>query len=720
MSFYGREQVLARAGEMIAVNNPHPNSQGLRDSPRSMLIAEGCGGSGRSELIAELERRWAAKAPTAKLDALTLKRLPGHESSPTAVSILLGSAMRQLTDRVPGYKISWGRISLLLLAMSKTISVTALDDGEQEMLSRMASISRDNSMLVKLFEKFMDVPLSVPVSVGAVTVDVGPLTKSATEVAKSAAEQVSKRMGRSARQPVQHWQPALSWFAPDGDWHAAISQLVRFSLIAGEVARERDPEADSERAMTQQSALRLHADSLLMNAFLSDLAESAAHLRGRPNNFVVLLDNADWTAGEEFLAAVATARREMFRWPAAADPLAVIAAGGKPRVLDQSALAGEGSMTGVEDRSDVVRLRLDGLSSSQVIKLRDEYPWDVTEIKPPPHVIAHLVYLLTGGHCLATRLVLRELQLDPKLASKLNQLLGMPVADRIAGGGEGDEVDAWQRPPSGVAQRVLHVIAAGLTPHGVAFAQLIHDLVTLSAARHCDEARRLRGRLLTDKVHREQLFSDVLWSHRTPDGRLAMIPVARHLLQRELAARPENSEVGWESLFNALSKKPGEPDGGTGLGGEGSGSHPPTPSPPSGPDAVTAPQAVIDRLHHQLALGQTAVVTEEMADLVDREAPWPEEKWLAWLDAATVTPVPARLTIAGLPANADGLRRNVFQLITALQQLADTCAHSQARLYQIYSKISSVYTNLTEYVPPDWYLIAKRAESYRVRANQIA
>ena len=38
MTFYGREQILARVGEMIAVNNPYP------DSPKSMLIVEGCGG----------------------------------------------------------------------------------------------------------------------------------------------------------------------------------------------------------------------------------------------------------------------------------------------------------------------------------------------------------------------------------------------------------------------------------------------------------------------------------------------------------------------------------------------------------------------------------------------------------------------------------------------------------------------------------------------------
>ncbi len=245
-----------------------------------------------------------------------MKRPPGQESAPTAVTVLLGSAMRQFTDAVPGYKVSWGRVSLMLMAMVKPVSVTSLDGGEQEMLSRMASASRDHSVLENLFEWFMNLPLSVRVTAGVVAVDVGPLAKSVTE-------QVVKRLGRSARHPEQRWQPALSWFAPQGDWHAAIRELVRFSLIASESAGERD------------SARGLQADSLLMNAFLSDLAESAAVLRGRPNNFVMLLDNADCTAGEDFLAAVARARREMFRWPAAADPLAVIAAGGKPRVLDR-------------------------------------------------------------------------------------------------------------------------------------------------------------------------------------------------------------------------------------------------------------------------------------------------------------------------------------------------------------------------------------------------
>ncbi len=682
VSFYGREQILARAGEMIAVNNLHP------DSPKSMLIIEGCGGSGRSALISEIAERWAAHAPTAKLDALTLKRPPGQEAAPTAVTILLGSAMRQFTDRVPGYKVSWGRLSLMLIAMAKPVSMTALDGGEQEMLGRLASASRDHSVLENLFEWFMNLPLSIPVTAGVVTVDVGPLARSATE-------QVVRRMGRSARHPEQRWQPALSWFAPQGDWHAAIRELIRFSLIAGNSAGERD------------SARRLQADSLLMNAFLSDLAESAAELRGRPNNFAVLLDNADCPAGEDFLAAVARARREMFRWPAAADPLAVIAAGGKPRVVDQSTLAASDGESGADDRPDVLRLRLDGLSSSEIMWLTGEYPWSAAEIDPPRHVIAHLVYLLTGGHCLASRLVLKELQLDPDLAADLNRLLGLPEAGRTGQHGE-EAAEAEQRVPGGVAQRVLHVIAAGLAPHGVALPQFSHDLVTLSAARHRDEARRLRGRLLTAKVDREQLFSDVLWSHPTPDGRLAMVPVARHLLLRELAARPRLSEVCWESLFEGLSKTQGKPGQGQAAEGER--------QPAAPPDARPGAQPV-DRLHHRLALGEAAAVAGELAGLAPDS---PEETWLAWLDAMTVTPVPQRLAITGLPASADGLQRNVYQLITALQQLADTCGHSRDRLYELYSRISSVYTNLIEHVPAHWHLIASRAESFRVRANQIA
>jgi hypothetical protein len=697
MSFYGREPILARVSEMIVVND---NNRVPANSTKSILIVEGCGGSGRSELIAEIARRWAAKAPTAKLDALAFKRPPDQESGPTAVTVLLGSMMRQFTNSVPGYKVSWGRMSLMLIAMVKPVSVAAPDDGEQEMLSRMADASRDRRVLENLLGWLMSLPLSIPVTAGAVTVDVGPL-------AKPVAEQVVKRLSRSARHPEQRWQPALSWFAPpgeDGNLRAAVRELIRFSRIAGEVAGGQD------------SAQRLQADSLLMNAFLSDLAESAAHLHGRPNNFVLLLDNADCPAGEELLAAVARARREMFRWPAGLDPLAVAAAGGKPRVLDQVSLAAADSEPGVEDRPDVVRLRLGDLSGPEVAQLVGEYPWGAADIDPPAHVVAHLVYLLTDGHCLAARLVLRELQLDPSLAADLNRLLGTPEAGRVAPAGE---ADAAKSAPSGVAQRVLHVIAAGLAPHGAALPYFLQDMVTLCAARHRDEARRLRGQLLTAKVNREQLFSDVLWSHPTPDGHRAMVPIARHLLLRELAARPQSSLVSWESLFQDLGEKQAKPHE-----GERARSAIPSSAPAPASDQTPAPAPAsesdvqrADRLHHLLALGKAATVADEMAALVPR---CPEATWLTWLDAITITPVPQRLTPADLPENVEGLRRNVFQLITALQQVADPCGHTRDRLHELYSKISSAYTNMTEHAPAHWQIIANRAESFRVRANQIA
>ncbi len=345
----------------------------------------------------------------------------------------------------------------------------------------------------------------------------------------------------------------------------------------------------------------------------------------------------------------------------------------------------------------MVRLRLDDLSASEIVQLMSEYPWGATDIDPPAYVVAHLVYLLTGGHCLASRLVLKELQLDPGLASDLNRLLGAPAAGRIEAA---NQADAAKSTPIGIAQRVLHVIAAGLTPHGAALPDFLHDLVSLCAARHRDEARRLRGRLLTTRVNREQLFSDVLWSHPTPDGRLAMVPVARHLLLRELAARPQ-SVVSWESLFEYLTTKPDEGDRPRGhiLS-------------PADPDVNR-----VDRLHHLLALGMAPTVAGEMAALV---ACCPEETWLTWLDSITVTPAPQRLTPAGLPEKAAGLQRNVFQLVTALQQIADPGRHTQDRLHELYSKVSSAYINMTEHAPAHWQIIANRAESFRARANQIA
>lgn len=685
VSFYGREQILAQVSDLIVVNN---YNRGLTNSTKPLLIVEGCGGSGRSELITEIARLWAAKAPTAKVDALAYKPAPGQKSVPTAVTALLGATMRQFTDSVPGYKVTWGRMSLMLIAMATPVSPTAPDGGEQEMRSRLAAAARDHRVLEGLFRWLMDLPLSIPVTAGPVVVDVGAL-------AKSTAAQVIKGRSRSARRPEKRWQPALSWFAPPGeerDSGAAVRELIRFSRITGEKA----------------SAQRLQADSLLMNAFLSDLAESAAHLHGRrPNNWVLLLDNADCPAGEELLAAIARARRELFRWPLGLDPLTVIAAGGKPRVLDQVPLSTADSAPGVEDRPDVARLRLDDLEFPHIVKIMAEYPWGAADIDPPGHVVAHLVGRLTAGHCLASRLVLKELQFNPKLAAHLEQLLGVPEAARPA---PANDTEAVESAPSGVAQRVLHVIAMGLTPHRRASRDLLLDLVTLSAARHRDEARRLRGRLLTAEVDREQLYSDVLWSHPTPDGHLAMVPVARHLLLRELAARDPKSVISWETLFKDLRGKQDEEERSRGPSRAPAPDH--IPDPAREPDDHQA-----DRLHHLLALGDAATVAKELTALVPTCA---EATWLRCLDAITVTPVPKRLTPADLPEEVTGLRRNVFQLITALQRAADTCGTDPQRLHDLYSKISFSCIHMTEHTPAHWRIIVNRAESYRVLATQIA
>jgi len=683
VSFYGREQILAQVSDLITVHN---YNRGSTHSIKPLLIVEGCGGSGRSELIAEIARLWAGKAPTAKVNALAYKPAPGQKSVPTAVTVLLGATMRQFTDSVPGYKVTWGRMSLMLLAMATPVSSTAPDGGEQEMRSRLAAASRDQRVLERLFGWLMNLSLSIPVTAGPVTVDVGTL-------ASSVATQVAKGLSRSARHPEERWQPALSWFAPPGEEKntgAALRELIRFSHITGEKA----------------SAQRLQADSLLTNAFLSDLADSAAHLHGRrPNNWVLLLDNADCPAGEDLLAAIVRARRELFRWPAGLDPLTVIATGGKPRVLDQVSLSPADGAPGVEDRPDVVRLRLDDLEFPHLVRVMAEYPWGPADIDPPAHVVAHLVARLTAGHCLASRLVFKELQFNPKLAAHLDQLLGLPAAARPA---SAHHQEAEERTPSGVAQRVLDVIAAGLTPHRRASRNLLLDLVTLSAARHRDEARRLHGRLLTAEADQEQLYSDVLWSHPTPDGHLAMVPVARHLLLRELAARDPkwDRETSWESLFRYLRGGQNDKDRPTAA----------TPATPEGripePDDHQA-----DRLHHLLALGEAATVAGKLTALVPACA---EATWLRCLDAITVTPVPKRLPPAELPEQVTGLQRNLFQLITALQQAADTCGTDPQRLHDLYSKIGFSYIHMIEHTPAHWRIIVNRAESYRVLAAQIA
>jgi hypothetical protein len=231
---------------------------------------------------------------------------------------------------------------------------------------------------------------------------------------------------------------------------------------------------------------------------------------------------------------------------------------------------------------------------------------------------------------------------------------------------------------------------------------MLRDLVTLAAARHVHEARQLRGLLMTDRADLERLFSEVLWSHPTPDGNPAMLPVARHLLLRELASRDPASVISWESVVGDLRKRATEREAAR----------------RAGTARPEAPGERADRLHHLLALGE---ITEAVSELTAMVHSVEEPGWLACLDAVTVTPAPRWLRPPALPPDlVTGLPRTVHQLAAAHQLLSDRWGSGARQLHSLYSRTGYAYVQLIEYAPASWQIIAQRADYYLGLAREIA
>ena len=580
--------------------------------------------------------------------------------------------MRQFQGAVPGYRVRWGRMSLLLIAMSAPIRTGSQAEDEKELLSRLAAY-KDPARLADILTRFTDLPMSIMVGLGPVQVDMWAVAK-----------MIVKGLGLSGRHPERAWSAELEWLAPPGKQaqpQAALQKLIWLSRISG----VDNPEADG----------------LLMNAFLSDLAESAARIRGRPYNFLLLLDNADSDVGWDFLEVLGRTRREDYRGDYDPDPLVVVAAGGGARWLEMPDAAPEGRPVSAVQPGDVDRIRLEGLSWEHMPGLLAEYPLprgaDRGQLKPAR--VRRLVYRLTAGHCLASRLMLGELRRDPEFAGSLDQFLGEPWTESLARP-DGTSVVI---PDEEVSQRVLNSVVRGLTPERTLTGSMLRDLVTLAAARHVHEARQLRGLLLTtDRDARQRLFCDVLWAHSTPDGDPAMLPVARHLLLRELASRDPASLISWESVFRTLQERAAEPH--------------------SALRAVAAtPQANDGRtndLHHLLATGR---ITEVVSVLTAMVPSADEPEWLACLDAVTVTAAPARLVGPVSPEDSvTGLRRTVHFLTDAHQRLSDRWSTNAEQLRELYRRTGYAYVQLIEYAPADWRIIGQRADYYLALAREIA
>jgi len=112
MSFIGRSDLISLLDQLVGVEGGSWVMSGMRP----VLVLEGCGGSGRSELLRAVEKSWAARTPTVRVNPLTLSDDPAGSIRPLLTAVMLG-----LSAGAPGYKVSFNRVMLAHIAMSTPV-----------------------------------------------------------------------------------------------------------------------------------------------------------------------------------------------------------------------------------------------------------------------------------------------------------------------------------------------------------------------------------------------------------------------------------------------------------------------------------------------------------------------------------------------------------------------------------------------------------------------
>ena len=515
MTFAGRSSLVSLIDQLVEVGG---GAQVMPHSEHPILVLEGCGGSGRSELLRNIEDKWASRTPTVRVNPLGLANDEAGSKRP-----LLGAVMLGLSTDVPGYAVSFNRVVLAHVAMSTPVDIPD-PQRAREMMQQRLNTYQDRTAVIDLVGDL--------VTASEAAVKHLPLPGAevvAPVAAKAAARGIVKRLRAAGWLARLNWKDALGWFRhqDQGLDRDPISALVNLSV----------------QAHCDGVAVRDDVDDLLVAALLADLRDSLDRVGGRPWNAVVLLDNSDVPVATWFVTALVRVRQNLAARGAAPDPLTVIAASGGALAASLTGQA-PGYVRWQESRlaeltaEDVRRagawlpVVLGDLSVDDVRQMAMTHVW------PPwlgTRVVANAVHRLTGGHAAATELMLRDLHNAPELIDDLDQILRRPAPQTKR------TIEAF----------LLDRVVAGLSPHERIDRHLREDLVTLSAARDREEAQELRPLLQTPIDAEPMLFtSTTLWSGTGPRGHPTLAPFIRYLLLRVLATRTQDPR--WQTVFTTL------------------------------------------------------------------------------------------------------------------------------------------------------------------------
>lgn len=637
--FVDRAELVSVLDQLVSV--PGGDQIGADDN-RPVLVVQGSGGSGRSTFVRATWDKWAGRTPTAWVDPRLIGDPNAQEMRPVLLAVLLG-----LSGDVPGYRVRFPRVITAYIAMKEPITEEDPEKAAETMLRRLVAY-RDRHNLNDL--------------VGGLVRVVGNAVQAANP-GNPAVPMVPMLGQEIIPRIVDRIQRSLAIKGKAVEWFRHQDRGLNFNPLAALVRL-------SGQAFIDTDAVRRDVDELLVTALLADLRECLAGVENRPFHALILLDNGDMPMARAFTTALVRVRGRVpdplvvqaVRPP---DPVVLVTASGGVLAedllhLNTQPLRWEGSPTGRgilppgQRFGTWLPVQLGDFTEADVQTMALKRMW------PPTlgsSTVSRLAYRLTGGHAEATGLVLRALEANPAQLNDLDQVLR----------------DQSLTKPATLEQHLLDKIVSGLRASGTVDAALRHDLVTLAAARDVSEAECLTG-LLRAPTQELLLTSVNLWS-----GRPAALPplnppaltspllsrLVRYLGLRKLASRTGDDGPTWDTVFGTLR------------------------------DSATAADESnrATRLHHELALGNHALVVAELIELLPALV---DEEWLALLDQVTATPDPRwRFTMPkNVPTPPTGHAEVIARLVEGQHAASDPQLSDPETLSHLYSRLSNDFGHL--------------------------
>ena len=498
--FVGRTSVLELIGDLTG-----PRGENASADPRPVVVLTGCGGSGRTAILAEALRTWRDRTASVLVQPL----LPDGDR--TSLRPLLTSSMLGLGVGVPGYSVTFPRSLIAQLAISANFAGLPAGDQRTRLRERLNDYKRkpalDGFLKALAHDSFALVHVQIP-----------GLPDLVPRLAAEAAESALNRLYRGRGLLRFSWGDAVDWFAHQDQDFANNAEETLIQLSA--------------RAKSTDPVVRRGVDDVLVAAFLADLRRSHARVRGRPPQMLLLLDDGDVPAAMTFVRSLLRVRRAIAdsrptpenRLP---DPLTVVTTSAGPAAAGAVPWPGTGPADGPR-----VRVAVADLSPAEVVQLARSHDWATSERT------GSVAGRLTHGHAAATEFVLRRLGENPRLLDDLGALLA------------GEEPDENVR----ADRHLLRIFVRGLDPQRTPDDASVEALITLSAARTWQEAGTLVPLLPPPFDLGSPLYtSPTLWA-APAGGERRLHPLARYLGLRALAERPD-ARTGWEGVFRLLRGK---------------------------------------------------------------------------------------------------------------------------------------------------------------------